>query len=430
MEEFIGRSGAKAVFYVASQLDADAEFEQFRQAVATSATESAAIAAESSLGSWQAALTLLANEATKQEPIVIVLDEFPYLVGAYPPIEGVLQTIWDRTLEHKAPVMLILVGSDITMMESLATHGRPLFNRPAELVVNPLSPSELASMLSLDAVTALEAYLVIGGYPRLAARWRAHDNIFKFIERELRDPESPLIVLGERMLTAEFPADLKAQSVLRAIGAGERTFKGINQQANAGVSSTLAVALETMQNAKRVVVKARPYSAEPRPKLTHYSIADPYLRFWLRFIEGQQTTVQRGRGDVALARIKKDWLPYQGRAVEPIIRSAIERLLPDEKRFSDALFVGGYWNRDSSIEVDLVGGQAPDKADPVSFVGSIKWLGNKPFDKWDLNALLKHRTHTPGADANTRLVGVSRTGFDVTGLDVHLTAEDILAAYR
>ena len=53
------------------------------------------------------------------------------------------------------------------------------------------------------------------------------------------------------------------------------------------------------------------------------------------------------------------------------MRGAVERLLPDE-RFGETLFLGGYWSRDSTIEIDLVGGQKPEIAEPVEFVGSIR----------------------------------------------------------
>jgi uncharacterized protein len=427
MEEFIRRTGAKAVFYVASQLNVDEELHEFTQAVASSPTETAALASEGSLGSWQAALTLLAREATPAEPIVIVIDEFPHLVKSYDPIESILQAIWDRTLERKTPVLLILVGSDISMMEALTTYGRPLYNRPIEMVIDPLSPAEIAAMLRLDARDALEAYLVIGGFPRLASRWERTDDLWRFLKRELQDSESSLIVIGERMLAAEFRADLKAQSVLKAIGSGERTFSAILQHSHVS-QGTLAETLDTMAEMKRVIVKALPYSAKPRPKLSHYYIADPYLRFWLRFVEGQQTTIQRGRGDVVLDRIKKGWLSYQGRAIEPIIRGGIERMLPDE-RFGQALFVGGFWNRDNSIEIDLVGGADAECADPVSFVGSVKWHAKRPFARGDFTSLTNHRSEIPGAASDTRLVAVSRSGFTAAGLDVELNAEDILAAY-
>ncbi len=428
MEEFIKRSGVKAVFYVASQLSADEELDAFREAVASSPTETAALAAAGELGSWQAGLTLLANEATSDEPIIVVIDEFPYLSASYPPIEGVLQTLWDRTLEHKRPLLLILVGSDITMMEHLSEYGRPLYNRTVEQVIDPLSPAEIRQMLALDGRAALEAYLVLGGFPRLATRWRRGDDLWKFLKRELTDAESSLIVVGERMLAAEFPADLKAQSVLQAIGSGERTFTGIAHRAHVS-DQTLLQALTAMETQKRVIVKALPYSAVSRPKLSHYYVADPYLRFWLRFIHGQLPTIQRGRGDVVLARIKRSWLDYQGLAIEPVVSSAVERLLPDE-RFGDALFVGSYWNRDSTVEIDLVGGRERDLADPVDFVGSIKWRGRAVFDRSDFAALTAHRGVLPGTTSETLLVGVSATGFSTAGLDVELTAEDVLAAYE
>jgi AAA+ ATPase superfamily predicted ATPase len=428
VEEFIERSGANAVFYVASRLPADDELEAFRKAIASSPAKSAEVAAAGPLGSWQAALAVLAAEATVEDPLIVVIDELPYLVDSYPPIEGVLQTYWDRTLEGKAAVLLVVVGSDISMMEALTTYGRPLYNRAEEIVVDPLSPAEVAELLGLDARAALEAYLVLGGFPRLASRWEKRDDLWRFVKRELDNPESSLIVLGERTLAAEFPADLKAQSVLRAIGSGERTFSGILQHAEVG-ESALATILDTLAVEKRVIYRSLPYSAKPRPKLSRYYVSDPYLRFWLRYIEGNLTTVQRGRGDVVLDAIKKDWLSYQGRAIEPIIRRAVEKLLPDA-RFGDAMFVGGYWNRDNSIEVDLVGGRAADATPEVDFIGSVKWHDNSAFDRGDLAALNAQRGNVPGVTGDTRLVGVSRTGFNVSGLDVELTADDIIDAYR
>jgi hypothetical protein len=39
------------------------------------------------------------------------------------------------------------------------------------------------------------------------------------------------------------------------------------------------------------------------------------------------------------------------------------------------------------------------------------------------------RALVPGADERTLLVGVSRTGFAASGLDVALTPDDLLAAF-
>ena len=40
------------------------------------------------------------------------------------------------------------------------------------------------------------------------------------------------------------------------------------------------------------------------------------------------------------------------------------------------------------------------------------------------------RSEIPGVNGVTRLVGVSRTGFNVAGLDLELGADDVLEAYR
>ena len=49
---------------------------------------------------------------------VVVLDEFPWATETDKTLEGVLQREWDRTLE-RLPVLFILVGSDMAMMERL-----------------------------------------------------------------------------------------------------------------------------------------------------------------------------------------------------------------------------------------------------------------------------------------------------------------------
>jgi AAA+ ATPase superfamily predicted ATPase len=426
VEEFIRRSGVRSVFCTATQGSADEELEGFRQAVASSPTQAAALAAAGPLGSWEAALAILAGEATADDPVLIVLDEFPYLVGSEPRIEATLQSAW-RTLERR-PLLICLVGSDVSMMQALNTYGRPLHGRLRELIVPPFSPAETADRLHLDAVDALDAQLVIGGMPRLASLWNGHAGLWPFVRSQLEDATSPLIVLGERAVNAEFPADLRSREVLAAIGAGERTFTRISRRSGIGqtqLTQTLRL-LEEKLIARRLV----PYSSSSQPsRNVRYVVADPYLRFWLRFLQPAISLVERGRGDVAYARIREGWATYRGHAIEPIVRDAVERLLPDHK-FGDARFVGSYWTRDGSVEVDLVGGSQPEHADPIAFVGSVKWREDATFDRDDTSSLVAHRGKVPGATPDTRLVGVSRSGFATSDLDVTLSPADIITAWR
>lgn len=424
VEEFIRSSDVNAIFYTASRQPATEELRSFSEQIAASTTAGATVAAAGPIGSWEAALSIATSGASPEQPIVLVIDELPSLIESEPAIEGIIQKQWDRRLEA-LPVLLLLIGSDVSMMAALSDYGRPLYGRLVEMTIRPLSPAAIGEMLGLPAAGALDAYLTIGGFPRLAEIWRRGEDLWKFLGRELRNPESPLVVLGERSLGAEFPAELKARDALEAIGAGERTFTAILQRAqmsNKTLESTLATLID-----KRVIDKTLPYSAQPRPNFSRYYVSDPYLRFWLRFIRAGLPALERGRGDIVHRHIRESWPSFAGRAIEPVARGAVAALLPD-KRFGDAEFVGAFWNRDNSVEIDLVGGCALPTSEQISFVGSIKWRDRGDFDRGDLSTLIRHRALLPGATDETLLVGVSSNGFAVSGLDVRLTAEDIVAA--
>jgi uncharacterized protein len=425
VEEFIRRSGARAVFYTASRQSTAEELRNFGEQIAASATDGAAVAAAGPIGSWEAALAIAASGASAGQPLVLVIDELPFLIESEPAIEGIVQKQWDRRLEAQ-PVLLLLIGSDVSMMSALSDYGRPLYGRLTEMTIGPLSPAAIGEMLKLSALATFDAYLTIGGFPRLAEIWHPEEDIWKFLRRELENPESPLIVLGERSLGAEFPAELKARDVLEAIGAGERTFTGILQRANVS-NKTLESTLATLVD-KRVVDRALPYSSQPRPKLTRYYVSDPYLRFWLRFIRAGIPALERGRGDIVYRQIRASFRSFAGRAVEPLVRDAIQTMLPEE-RFGGSEFVGAFWNRDNSVEVDLVGGHGQATSREIDFAGSIKWRERDKFGRGDLSKLIQHRTQIPGASDQTLMIGVSRNGFDVDGLDVRLTPEDLIAAF-
>jgi AAA+ ATPase superfamily predicted ATPase len=297
-------------------------------------------------------------------PQVIVMDEFPYLLEQDPSLEATLQKVWDRYL-REAPVLLVLIGSDISMMSALTHYDRPLYGRPTlEMVVEPFGPHETAEMLDLPAADAIDAQLVLGGSPQITQEWRAGTGMWDFLEGQISNPTSPLIVGGERILSAEFPEEARARQVLATIGSGERTFTTI--QRRAGIhETTLQRALEVLVGQKRGVSAERPLSSRASRE-THYAVADPYLRFWLRFVGLNMAEIERGRGEHVVARIRESWSTYRGNAVGHLVRESVFRMLPDE-RFGDAQYVGGYWTRKGEVEVDLVGAEEKLRSRRVAF---------------------------------------------------------------
>ena len=65
--------------------------------------------------SWPDAFRVLAA-VLPDGPVVIVLDELPWLAEQDEIFDGALQTAWDRLLSRR-PMLLLLLGSDLHMMD-------------------------------------------------------------------------------------------------------------------------------------------------------------------------------------------------------------------------------------------------------------------------------------------------------------------------
>ncbi|MGH8906999.1 MAG: ATP-binding protein [Egibacteraceae bacterium] len=425
--EFVRRSGLPQLFFTASrQPSPRADLDRFTADVARESTlPGAALFSGVTFESWEPALRLVAG-ALPEGPAIVVIDEFPWLIANDPGIEGTLQKLWDTVLEAR-PVLFVLIGSDLSMMEGLTGYGRPLYGRAKELVVQPFTVTDTAAMLGLDeAATAVDAYLITGGYPRLVREWPASQGMWAFLDGQLADDNSDLVVVGQRVLSSEFPVRLQARQVLSAIGAGERTHKAIADKAGIG-AAPLSRAMRLLVEDKRLVALDRPFSTRPSRE-SRYRVADPYLRFWLRFVAPGIADVARGRGDLALARVRESWSAYRGRAVEPLVREALDRLAASDERLRGAGQVGGYWTRTNDPEVDLVGVDRHPDTGRVCFVGSIKWKDRRGFTTDDLARLARHRSQVPGAE-QAALVAVTRTGDAAVGLDALFTAREIVDAW-
>lgn len=424
-EEFVDRAGVPYLYFTASaQPTLEADLRLFVEAASESNLPGADLFQGQHPTTWDAALRLLAAAVPTDQPSVVVLDEMPYLIGADPGFEGTLQKIFDRELSRR-PLLLLCIGSDLAMMEALNDYGRPFHQRATELVIPALSPADVAEMLALPAAEAFDAYLISGGLPLILDEWPAGGSATAYLAEALTDPTSALLVSGERALAAEFPAESQANQVLGAIGAGEVTYGRIARAAGGMAQATLSRALQLLTT-KRIVEANLPLSTRPSRE-TRYTVADPYLRFWLAFVGPYFPEIERGRGDLTLARIGRSWTSWRGRAIEPVVREAMRRLPPGQLPDRTDV-VGGYWTRTNDPEVDLVGADRAPVASAVTLVGSIKWLESRPFDSHDLAQLVAHRAAVPGADESTPLLVVSRSGTNTDGVAV-LGPEDLLTAW-
>ena len=380
-------------------------------------------AAQGGFNDWEQALDLVTTGL--DGPLVIVIDEFPWLLEMDRTIEGRLQRVWDRVLKDR-PVMLVLIGSDLAMMEALTEYGRPLYDRARIVNVRPLSPAAVGELTGQRGPEAFEAWAITGGFPNLALEWQPGQTLDDFLRDQLADPGSRLIVSGERKLAAEFPADSGARIVLEAIGSGAREHKRIAARAGLPTSS-LERALGQLVE-KGAVAKEVAYSTVGG-RNTRYLVADAHLRFWLRFISTRLSMIERGATEQVLDDVRTGWSAWRGEAIEPIIRESAFRLLVRWPEATDVAHVGQWWRRDHSMQIDIVAGDRAPVANKIVAVGSIKWRDRERFSARDAAELITGRTELPGG-RDALLIGCSATGFDADlPLDAMWQPNDLLDSW-
>jgi AAA+ ATPase superfamily predicted ATPase len=382
--------------------------------------------------SWPDAFRTLAA-VLPDSPVVIVLDELPWLAEQDDAFDGVLQTAWDRLLSSR-PVLLLLLGSDLHMMERLTAYDRPFFGRADNLLLGPLNPAEVGDSLGLQPADAIDAYLMSGGLPGILRAWPAGLSALEFAERECADPASPLFGVPEASLLAEFPNPDMTRRVIEAVGGGNRTHANIAAEASsrsgAVPSGTLTPVLRRLVEDKHVLAIDEPLSVQAsKPAL--YRVADPNLRFYLAMGRAAHELSRRGRSAGAATLITRRWASWRGRAVEPLIQEALS-LAAADLPWPEATVVGGWWNRAFDPEIDLIGADRAPVARKLWYAGSVKWL-DSPFGSRDLAALQRGVTHVPGYEPDqTALISVSCSGFTDTmaeSLALAWRPEDVVRAF-
>jgi AAA+ ATPase superfamily predicted ATPase len=433
-QEFCDRAGVPYLFYSAtkgaSPVEAITEF--LAELSASNVPRDRSLLPAETTSSWPDAFRLLAG-VLPDSPVVVVLDELPWLAEQDEIFDGALQTAWDRLLSRR-PVLLLLLGSDLHMMERLTAYDRPFFGRADSLLLGPLNPAEVGDALSLPAADAIDAYLISGGLPGILRAWPDQMSALEFAERECADPASPLFGVPEAALLAEFPTPDATRRVIEAVGGGNRTHANIaakaGSRAGAVPSGTLTPVLRRLVEDKHVLAIDEPLSTRPtKPAL--YRVADASLRFYLETGRSAHELSRRGRAAAAAALIERRWASWRGRAVEPVIREALS-LAAADLPWPEAGAVGGWWNRAFDPEIDLIGADRAPVATKLWFAGSVKWLDH-PFGRRDLAELQRGAVQVPGFDSGeTALVGVSCSGFtDSVDADLALRwlPEDIIGAF-
>jgi AAA+ ATPase superfamily predicted ATPase len=139
VEVFCERSGVPFAFFPASQGQSPAAGRAaFAEAIRWSSFPGKESFAEGmTWPNWSAFFRQLTDVLPADRTSVLVIDELPWLLEVDPALEGELQTAWDRGFSASL-LLLVLIGSDLAMMERLDDYECPFHQRATVMVLPPL----------------------------------------------------------------------------------------------------------------------------------------------------------------------------------------------------------------------------------------------------------------------------------------------------
>lgn len=311
---------------------------------------------------WESAFRFLSTLAS-DEPLLVVLDEVPYLTRSTIGFASVVQGVWDH-LEPRR-LMLVLTGSAVGVMEGLlgghgALHGRPT----RTLRMNPLGPKEARAFLqNLDPARFLEAYAACGGYPLHLLAWNQDASTEQNLLRLAGASGGVLLEDAAGILAEELPDVGGYPRILAAIGRGRTRSSEIATDAAQRIEHPLDILVRSGFVRRSVPVGA-PARARPR-----YELADPYLAFWFSVLYADLALVEGGQGRAVLRRRRELWQRHLGWTFEEASRLHAAHLVA-AGRLPEDLVVGRWWAPSGTpCEVDVLG----LRGSRTALLGEARW---------------------------------------------------------
>lgn len=324
------------------------------------------------LDTWSDAFDTAA-QLIGDQPVILIMDGFSYAAESDPALPSNLQAAWDHLFKERNAA-IVLAGSHIGMMVELMGYHAPLYGRfTAQLPVDPLPFRALRDFLPhYPAAERVAVYAVTGGVPAYLERFDGGESIGAniqrlFMQRTGMFRSEPFLLVGDviRRETQTYEA------VLKAVASGRRTPAEIGSML--GVTSSYLSPYLKQLEALRLIDRRLPVTIPPDRRGTsrssRYHLADPYLRFYFRFIAPNLGLVEQGLTGMLWERMSEQFRAFVGEtAFEELCRSwTLAQARANRLPFAPEI-VGSHWAQD--VQVDVV---ALNWQEQAILLGECKW---------------------------------------------------------
>ncbi len=246
---------------------------------------------------WQEAISLVLKQVSAGKKIVLVMDEFQWTAGACPELPSILQSFIDDDWGGRCKVFLILCGSYMGFMEKKVLGEKsPLFGRRSgQILLKPFSFLEAGKFHPHWSTTEkAKVFFICGGIPYYLKFFSQADSVDINIRKNFLNEFSALAREPEFLLREELKELKKYFGILTALSTGAVTNRemaritGIEER-------TLFYYLNNLIELGYIAKHYPLAGSKPNPKQVHYKLQDPLLRFWFRFVIGNEGNIDPRR---------------------------------------------------------------------------------------------------------------------------------------
>lgn len=382
--------------------------------------------ASANLDDWRPIFQAIAD-ARRDNPYVLVIDEFPYLISANRAMPSIMQYVWDEILAGSG-AMLILCGSSVSMMrDEVLAHGSPLYGRcTAQIRLAPLAFQDIADAFPTASFErVMDAYTITGGVPKYLEFFDPRRSISASVRENVLSTTGYLYEEPEFLLSEETRGTTTTLSLLRAVALGNRKVSEMAnflQRKSTDLSAYLSSLVSLGFLERRV-----PFNDKypDRSKNGLYFVSDAFMLFWLTYVQPFCGELEMGNMQPSLEAMKRTFhSSLVAREFERVSAQALARLCDEGKIDLMPSRIGGYWNRTGTVELDVC---ATDNTNGRSFLGECKYRESRPIGVNDLTSLKQKAELVSATGERPPLLGLfSHTGFTEELLERAHSNEDLV----
>ena len=291
---------------------------------------------------------------SKEEKLVLVIDEFQYLGKSNPAFPSVFQKIWDTMLKEEN-IMVILCGSLISMMESQTlNYTSPLYGRRTGQIKLKQIPFSYYHGFYNEKTRKdlIQFYAVTGGVPKYIELFYDCDDIYSAIDKNILSKQSFLYDEPNFLLQHEVKELGSYFSVIKAIASGNQKLSkisGLLELKQTGLTKYLKTLIDL-----DVIKREVPITEEnpEKSKRGLYKIKDNFILFWFKFIYPNISFIEAGNKEIALNRIKANLTDtHISYVYEDICIEEMWKLNAMGKWNFNFDKVGRWWNNKNEIDI-------------------------------------------------------------------------------